>query len=516
MKKSSQLSFTNLKLVGISAIIGIITGGIISAFRILIDHGMRLSSSLYQSLHQQWTVLLIVIPAALIIACIVGLLVRSEPNIRGSGIPQVEAQLAGNLEMSWPQILWKKFVAGVLTNSTGVFMGREGPSIQLGGALGQGIAAGLQQQGGARRLSIATGAAAGLSATFSAPLAGTFFVLEGIYRNFQPSIWISCLTGSLCSNFVSEKVFGLTPVLPISYHMLFQPNMYWQLLPLGMLLGLLGHWYNLGILNAGSWYAKLKFIPSWLYCVVPLLLIIPIGVFFPETIGGGSQTIMLVAHNHYAIMLLLAWLALRFGFGLVSYGAGLPGGFFMPILTLGALIGVIYGSVMNQFGLLSAGLMNNLLIFGMAGCLTAVCKDPFTSIILITELVGSTRNFMSLTIVVLIAYLTSDLLGTQPIYQVLAERLTSVKRYLDSLEDTDQLQVPVFDFSEVANHQVKDITWPANTILITIKRGNLTILPHGATVIKPGDNLIFLVHKDTRGYLYQELSHMTTNQQEKI
>ncbi|USS85869.1 chloride channel protein [Fructilactobacillus cliffordii] len=516
MAKPHWLALANLKFVGISAVIGITTGGVISVFRVLIEHGLQFSTHLYQTIPHHWQNLWIAIPLALLLAIVVGLLVKSEPSIRGSGIPQVEAQLAGNLEMNWIQVLWKKFVAGVLTNSTGVFMGREGPSIQLGGAVGQGIAAGLKQQGGTRRLSIATGAAAGLSATFSAPLAGTFFVLEGVYRNFQPTIWLSCLTGALCSNFVSENVFGLAPVLPITYQKLLQPVMYWQLLPLGLALGILGHFYNLGLLNFPAWYSKIKLIPSWLYCAIPLLLIIPIGMYFPATTGGGSKIIMLLATHHYAVMLILAWLTLRFSFGLVSYGAGLPGGFFMPILTIGALIGAGYGTIMHQLGFLPANLMNNLIIFGMAGCLTAVCKAPFTSIILITELVGSTRNFMSLTIVVLIAYLTADLMGTQPIYQVLSERLTSVKRYLDSLEATDQLQVPVFGFSEVANQQVQDVKWPENTILITIKRGNLTILPHGSTVIKPGDTLIFLVHKDSVGYLYKELRQMATNQTDDL
>ncbi|USS88048.1 chloride channel protein [Fructilactobacillus hinvesii] len=516
MAKPHRLSLANLKFVGISAVIGIATGGVISIFRVLIEHGLQFCTTFYQTIPNHWQNLWLAVPAALILAVIVGLLVRSEPNIRGSGIPQVEAQLGGNLEMNWVHILWKKFVTGVLTNSTGVFMGREGPSIQLGGAVGQGIAAGLKQQGGTRRLSIATGAAAGLSATFSAPLAGTFFVLEGVYRNFQPTIWLSCLTGALCSNFVSENVFGLTPVLPVTYQTLFQPVMYWQLLPLGIALGILGHIYNLGLLNFPAWYSKIKVIPSWFYCAIPLLLVIPIGAYFPATTGGGSKIIMLLATHHYALLLILAWLALRFSFGLVSYGAGLPGGFFMPILTVGALIGTSYGTIMNQLGFLPANLMNNLLIFGMAGCLTAVCKAPFTSIILITELVGSTRNFMSLTIVVLIAYLTADILETQPIYQVLSERLTSVKRYLDSLEATDQIQVPVFGFSEVANQPVRDVKWPESSILITIKRGNLTILPHGSTVIKPGDTLIFLVHKDTVGYLYQELRQMATNQTSEL
>lgn len=499
----------NLQFVGISALIGVLTGIVISVFRILIEKGLDYSVKGYLLVKQQPNWLWLMIPLFIGLGIIVGLLMKGNPNIRGSGIPQVEAQLAGNLEMNWFSVLWRKFISGVLTDGTGVFMGREGPSIQLGGAVGQGIAQGFKQHGSDRRLLIATGAAAGLSATFSAPLAGTFFVMEGIHRNFQPTVWLSALTGAVTSNFVSFNVFGLTPILPIFYNRVLPPLAYWQLIPFGLIIGLLGYVYNKGLLDFPLWYAKIRIVPWYFYCLIPILLVIPIGVFFPETLGGGSKLIMLASTHNYPLQLLIFYLVLRIGFGLISYGAGIPGGFFMPILAAGALIGAVYGTGMQQLGLLNAVYLNNFIVFGMAGYFTAVSKEPFTSIILITELVGSTHNFMSLAIVVLIAYLSSDWLGSQPIYQALAERLTRVKRYLDSKEPTDIVKMPVYEFSPVAHEFVKNVKWPGNSILITIKRGNLTIIPKGKTKIKPGDVLYVLVHKNNIGYLYEKMKELT-------
>lgn len=499
----------NLQFVGISALIGFLTGIVISVFRILIEKGLDYSVKGYLLIKQQPNWLWLMIPLFIGLGIIVGLLMKGNPNIRGSGIPQVEAQLAGNLEMNWFSVLWRKFISGVLTDGTGVFMGREGPSIQLGGAVGQGIAQGFKQHGSDRRLLITTGAAAGLSATFSAPLAGTFFVMEGIHRNFQPTVWLSALTGAVTSNFVSFNVFGLTPILPIFYNRVLPPLAYWQLIPFGLIIGLLGYVYNKGLLDFPLWYAKIRIVPWYFYCLIPILLVIPIGVFFPETLGGGSKLIMLASTHNYPLQLLIFYLVLRIGFGLISYGAGIPGGFFMPILAAGALIGAVYGTGMQQLGLLNAVYLNNFIVFGMAGYFTAVSKEPFTSIILITELVGSTHNFMSLAIVVLIAYLSSDWLGSQPIYQALAERLTRVKRYLDSKEPTDIVKMPVYEFSPVAHEFVKNVKWPGNSILITIKRGNLTIIPKGKTKIKPGDVLYVLVHKNNIGYLYEKMKELT-------
>ena len=501
----------NLQFVGISALIGVLTGIVISVFRILIEKGLDYSVKGYLLIKQQPNWLWLMIPLFIGLGIIVGLLMKGNPNIRGSGIPQVEAQLAGNLEMNWFSVLWRKFISGVLTDGTGVFMGREGPSIQLGGAVGQGIAQGFKQHGSDRRLLITTGAAAGLSATFSAPLAGTFFVMEGIHRNFQPTVWLSALTGAVTSNFVSFNVFGLTPILPIFYNRVLPPLAYWQLIPFGLIIGLLGYVYNKGLLDFPLWYAKIRIVPWYFYCLIPILLVIPIGVFFPETLGGGSKLIMLASTHNYPLQLLIFYLVLRIGFGLISYGSGIPGGFFMPILAAGALIGAVYGTGMQQLGLLNAVYLNNFIVFGMAGYFTAVSKEPFTSIILITELVGSTHNFMSLAIVVLIAYLSSDWLGSQPIYQALAERLTRVKRYLDSKEPTDIVKMPVYEYSPVAHEFVKNVKWPGNSILITIKRGNLTIIPKGKTKIKPGDVLYVLVHKNNIGYLYEKMKELTTS-----
>ncbi|KAA1037570.1 chloride channel protein, partial [Lacticaseibacillus paracasei] len=103
-------------------------------------------------------------------------------------IPQVEGQLAGELEMHWWSILWRKFVGGVLALGPGLFLGREGPSIQLGASVGQGLAAGFKLSGTDRRLLIASGSAAGLAAAFNAPIAGTLFVLEEVYHNFSPLV----------------------------------------------------------------------------------------------------------------------------------------------------------------------------------------------------------------------------------------------------------------------------------------------------------------------------------------
>lgn len=507
-KRTHHIDFSDLRYVLFATIIGILTGAVIASFRYLIQVALKWPLIIYNGLDHNLNLLWFVIPLFLLISIVTGLIMKGDPDVKGSGIPQVEAQLAGNIETNWVSILWRKFVTGVLTVGTGIFLGREGPSVQLGGAIGQGVAQGFKEVGSERRLMIATGAAAGLSATFSAPLAGTFFVMEGVYRNFSPAVWLSSLTGSICANFVSLKVFGLKPILPIFYSHTFQLQNYWQLIILGIILGVLGYVYNLGLLDLPKWFAKIKIIPWYFMCAIPILMVIPIGMFFPTTIGSGSRVIMTVATHNVPLTAIFVFLIVRFVFGLITYGAGIPGGFFMPVLAVGSLIGAAYGGFMSQSGLLGTGYVNNLLIFGMAGYFAAVSKAPFTSIMLITELVGNTKNFMALALVVLVSYVVVDMMGGQPIYQALAERLTAIKTYFNADSKTDRIQVPVYEFSSIENKLVKNVKWPENSILITISRGNLHIIPNGNTKIKAGDTLIVLAHRDAVGPVKKQLVKM--------
>ncbi len=175
---------------------------------------------------------------------VVAWMLKSEPNISGSGIPQVEGQLQGELEFHWWSILWKKFVAGIISIGPGLFLGREGPSIQLGAAVGQGVAQGFKKHGSDRRIMIAAGAAGGLAAAFNAPIAGTMFVLEEVYHNFSPLVWITSLASAVGANFISLNVFGEVPVLHLVYDRPLPVSLYWHLLLLGVLLGVLGFAYQ--------------------------------------------------------------------------------------------------------------------------------------------------------------------------------------------------------------------------------------------------------------------------------
>lgn len=502
-RRESRFNKTRFFFIIKGLVVGVLAGIVVSLFRLLIEKGLAFSINLYQRAQQAPSLLLVVLAVSVVCGLIVAHLLKREPNISGSGIPQVEGQLAGEFDLKWWSILWRKFVGGLLSLAPGLFLGREGPSIQLGAAVGQGVAETLHNKGTDRRLLIAGGAAAGLSAAFNAPIAGTLFVLEEIYHNFSPLVWLTALTSALAANFVSLNFFGLTPVLHIAYTKSLPINQYWHLIILGIILGLAGYLYQKVLLWMPQFYARLK-VPQRYRGLVPLILVIPIGYFWPTILGGGNTVITQLGQQIPSLKIVIALLVIRFVFSMISYGSGLPGGIFLPILSLGALIGAVYGLTMMHLGLLAPNYVVNLMIFSMGGYFAGIGKAPFTAILLVTEMVGSLTHLMPLAILSLIAYVVVDLMGGAPIYESLLQRLIG-KSAPQTEGYSDRLEVPVFVGAPLEDRQVRELDWPKASLLIAIRRGETELIPHGDTLIRAGDTLVVLTKHQLRASVRRQI-----------
>lgn len=503
----AKIDTTRLKFVLQGLVVGLLTGAVISTFRFAIERILIFMQAIYR--HPTPIKLGLVLVGMIALSLIVAALLKSEPNISGSGIPQIEGQLAGEMDFHWWSILWKKFVAGILSIGPGLFLGREGPSIQLGGAVGQGVAEGLKKHGADRRILIASGSAAGLAAAFNAPIAGTLFVLEEVYHNFSPLVWITALASALGADFVSLNVFGEVPVLHLVYTRSMPVSLYWHLIVLGILLGLLGYLYQRVLLAMPGVYAKTH-LPRHLQGIIPFVLVIPMGLFMPDILGGGNGMIVGFGRVVPSLTVLLVIFAARFIYSMISYGSGLPGGIFLPILSLGAVIGAIYAVFMVQIGLLPKVYVMNLIIFSMAGYFAGIGKAPFTAILLITEMVGNLTHLMPMAVLALVAYIVVDILGGAPIYESLLRRMT-VPKQIEAIHRMDRLELPVFAGSKLEGLQVRDFSWPKQTLLIGINRGENQIIPHGDTVIRAGDTLVLLTDTSQRAKIRAKIQHLAAH-----
>lgn len=489
-KTSHGFDMTRLKFIGLGLCTGVFAGIIVSLFRLGIE---KISAHL-----PQWFTFLkhhlIYLPIAIIIVLLLtvinGFLIRKDPNIKGSGIPQVEGQLRGQLSLNWWSVLSKKFVGGLLSISSGLFLGREGPSIQLGASVGQGMGEMLHLNVAERKIMISSGAAAGLSAAFNAPIAAVLFILEEVHHNFSPLVWLTSFASALASNFISLNIFGLTPVLYLGPLKSLPLKHYGALLIMGIFLGILALFYQQVLLSLEKWYSKLP-LKKEFYSLVPFLLLIPVGIFFPNELGGGNQVIHQLGNEKLFFWTLLGLFALRFIFSMISYGSGLPGGIFLPILTLGAILGGIFGVLWCQITGLDQVYIANFIICAMAGYFAAIGKAPLTALILITEMVGTVQHLMPLGVVCLAAYVTLDLLGGRPIYEALLERMVAPDFGTFHGKKTT-IEFPVIAESHFSGRMIRDFVWPKEMLLTSIIRGEEEILTRGDTVMRTGDVLVIL------------------------
>lgn len=499
-----------LKLLLLAIAVGLLTGTVVGIFRFGIMQTSAFWLKLFSLAHQNPLWFIPIIAALLTVGVIAGYFVKRYPHVGGSGIPEVKLQLSGKLKLKWWPILWRKLIGGILVIGTGLFLGPEGPSLQLGSSVGQGIGEKTKQTKTDQRVLIATGAASGLSAAFGAPLSGAMFVLEEVFHNFSPRVWLNALAGALTANFLISNFFGLEVPLGITYNHSFPISLYWHLVILGIILGLLGHLYKKGLFAFKKIYAKITILPRWLHGLIPLMILIPIAYYLPLITGPGNRLIlslkgMLTPNTSALCGTLIGYYVIRLAFSIVSYDSGLPSGIFLPILTMGALIGAAYGAIMVYLNLLPAHLVVNLMIFAMAGYFAAIIRAPFTAILLITEMVGSLLHLMPLAVVAFVALLVDQMLGGRPIYGQLARAMQASpdEGMIDGTED--QLTLPVYESSQLVDKKISEIEWPENTLVKVIHRDGSDIIPTGKTTIREGDQLVLAVDSNERGRVYDEM-----------
>nr|WP_312578607.1 ClC family H(+)/Cl(-) exchange transporter [Sedimentibacter sp.] len=510
----SHMSNIKIKLLIQGIIVGIFSGFLIVFYRIVLEN----ANSTRQFLLNLNVDKVVLIPLwfliLVILSYIVGRLVKKDPSISGSGIPQVEGVLLRKLKINWLALIIRKFVGGVISIGAGLSLGREGPSIQLGAAVGQGVGKVLNRNAIEEKYLVTCGAAAGLAAAFNAPLAGIMFVLEEVHKHFSPLILLPAMSAALTADFISKHFFGLKPVFNFMGIIPLGLETYGFIMVLGIIVGVLGAIYNNTLLKTQELYNKQKWLPLEFRPMIPFVIAGVLVFIIPEVLGGGHSLIESLIHGNYTVNMLLLILVVKFLFSMISYGSGAPGGIFFPLLVLGAITGAIYGDILENFFGFHPNYINNFIILAMAGFFSAIVRAPITGSILITEMTGSLSYLLSISIISLVAYITAGLLKSEPIYESLLERLLKNNGKSDLIEDSRNksiLEIPVCLDSLLDGKIIKDLKLRQNCLIVSVKRGEKEIIPKGSTKILSGDYLYVLVNENEAALIKEELLEMGFN-----
>ncbi|MBG6040368.1 H(+)/Cl(-) exchange transporter ClcA [Proteus mirabilis] len=430
-RKAKETNLAPVKTLILSAIIGTLAGLIGVLFEKSVGWVIHLrQDKLAEALTNPYLLAIGTLLVSSLLAMSGYYLVKKfSPESGGSGIPEIEGAMIDIRPVRWWRVLPVKFIASIGTLGSGMVLGREGPTVQLGANIGQLVNdVSRVKDKGTRQTLLATGAAAGLTAAFNAPLAGILFIIEEMRPQFKYNLISikSVFIGVIMSCIVFRLINGEGGVIQIGKFSSAPMNTLWLYLVLGMLFGVVGV-----IFSKLLFYVQTQF--QHFYQDKTSRFVLAGGVIggacgllaliIPEITGGGFSIIPALSAGGYSLTALLLFFVLRTITTIISFSSGAPGGIFAPTLALGTLFG-------SAFGLMATYLfpdyqiqIGTFAIAGMGALFAATVRAPLTGIVLVLEMTDNYQLILPMIITCLGATMLAQLLGGRPIYTVLLERI---------------------------------------------------------------------------------------------
>lgn len=415
-----------LKLI-LAAILGIIAGFGAIVFRFLIELIQQLAFSGNLAPHELSLLpyYSILIPP-LIGGAIVGPLVYFfAPEAKGHGVPEVKDACANKGGRIRPRVVFIKTLASGISIGTGGSVGREGPIVQIGAALGSFLGKTIGLRGGDLIDFVAAGSAAGIAATFNAPIAGVVFAVEIILGRSSPRHFTPLVVSSVMATVVVHWVLGTSPALWVpAYHL----NSAWELplyVVLGFMTGLVGLSFTKGLYGIEDIWDKFPG-PRYIHGAIGGLFVGTLALQFPEVLGVGYELIEgVLGATHAPLNLtndaLIFHLFILIGIKIlatgITIGSGGSGGVFAPSLFLGASAGGAFGGLAKKF--LPRGIVDQpsaYALVGMGGVVGATTHAPLTAILIVFELTNRHSIILPLMLTTVVSTAISMALGKESIY----------------------------------------------------------------------------------------------------
>jgi len=416
--------------IAASVVVGGAAGIAISLYRYFVENAAMFMDVFYRNAAKTWWLLIILFLFLAAAGLLCSWLVQHEKYISGSGVPQTQQEINDPSERNWLKLIVYKIFGGVLCLGAGLSLGREGPSVQIGSLVGASVKKIFKTEIDFRLL-FGCGAGAGLAAALNAPLAGSMFAIEELYKKLSPLTLVCVLLASITSTMVTEKIFGIAPLIKITEFPVPKVTEYGIIILIGILAGVLGAFFS----KSYFWlFDRCQKIDSRLKFVGIFIITGIFGLTIPQLLGVREGCFATAAIENSFLLWVVALFLLKWLFTMVSMVSNAPGGIFVPLLGLGMLLGLIAAKSCAAVGITTD--LNMIMVLVMGGYFTAIIRAPLTAVALTAELTNSFVCFLPLAVVCVAAMLTADFLGTRPIYEELVER-SRAKARTERLEKGD-------------------------------------------------------------------------------
>ncbi len=344
------------------------------------------------------------------------LVYRFAREARGHGVPEVMVAVARHGGRIRPQVAVVKAVASALCIGGGGSVGREGPIVQIGSALGSTLAQACRLDERRVRLLVACGAAGGIAATFNAPLAGVFFAMELILRQWGTQSFGMVVLSSVTASVIGRAILGDSPFLTLPSFHVDHVVQYPLFALLGVLAGLIGVVFSrvlYAIEDACDWAWRG---PEWLRPAVGGLLLGGVLLVLPQMYGVGYPVLGRAVAGGYTVAFLVALLVGKLVACSLTIGIGGSGGVFAPSLFCGAMAGAIFGDAVHAIAPHSGGSVGAYALVGMGAVFAGAARAPITAVVILFELTGEYTIILPLMLAIVLASGVSQLVSADTVY----------------------------------------------------------------------------------------------------
>ncbi|AIT09625.1 chloride channel protein [Candidatus Francisella endociliophora] len=438
-------------LVLSGALLGTMIGLLATAFQLILDYISYLKKWLFTfsggNIFVQVAISITITIAMVLISIFI--VRRFAKEAGGSGIQEVEGALKGCRKLR-KRVVPVKFVSGLFSLGSGLSLGKEGPSIHMAAALAQFFIDRFKLTKKYANAVISAGAGAGLAAAFNTPLSGIIFVIEEMNRKFRFSVSaIKCvIIACIMSIVVSRSIMGNPPAIRVETFSSVPQNTLWLFMVLGLVFGYFGLFFNKALIRVANFFSEGSRKRYWTLVIIVCVIFGTGVVISPNAVGGGYIVIANSLDYNLSIKMLLVLFALRFAGVIFSYGTGVTGGIFAPMIALGTVFGLAYGLAVTQLFPeynIEAGVFA---VAGMSALFTATVGAPLTGIVLVVEMTWNYHLLLPLMITCFSASMLTYIHHQKPIYDTLLRRTISNERKQQAKEKNERNQKPAPETTE--------------------------------------------------------------------
>lgn len=504
---------TLLPILVFGGVSGVLSGLVVWGFKWCASYLENESVQIYKWFRLNPTFIPLLFAGLIVLALLSAIMNKAIPELRTNSIANAEGAMRGMKRYNWVRTIFGTMASSFLSYTGGLTFGAEGPSIQLGSTIGQAtndFGHFIEKGSPAwERYNVTGGAAAGFAVAFGAPLSGILYTLEEAHKRLSPMLLMTAASSVFFATIVSQSLGDLVGqsdyFLQIGSLTLMPYKFYWTLLIIGIACGCLAALFNTLFAKTGELVReKLTKIPTWLRIVFIFLLTGVVGLVFVDAIGGGHRIIQGILNLDFTWQVLLVMFFVRFALLIITPNSGAMGGMFVPVLTIGALVGGLFGKAFIAMGFPSQ-YYQTIVLISMTTFMGATMRAPLTAIVLVVEMTNNYfSSFLSTGITVMIAYLIVEALRIEPLYE--KALMDSFKNaYKGKHRKVYEFSVVVEKGSFVEGRSVKDILWPYGCTIVNVIKvddeGNKV-----DTTDKAGDRVIRAGQTYTvKAFVYDEI-----------